>query len=56
MQRPNTHTMTQLLGCGMWDHVSGEHGYPLILQFHVYGEHSSYVCVSFDEKIQNLRF
>lgn len=38
-----TVTITQLLSCVPWDHVSDEHNLPLTMQFPVYEEHSG--CV-----------
>ena len=35
--------IAQLLGCILWDHVSHDHNYPLIMGFLVCGEHSG--CV-----------
>lgn len=41
------HNITRLFGCVLWDHVLWEHDFPVILGFHVHGEHFGPCTVDF---------
>ena len=55
LSRASSHNITQLLGCVLWDNVSHEDSYALILEFFVYEEHLGCFMWTFQQEIVDYR-